>query len=281
MMANLAAVIAASLSLAQQTDTTFAVGANPRLELKNYSGDVVVTTWDRNEVRIVAEHGSRDRPEIERDGSEISVRMHSRWGVPAIADFDITVPRNTDLEISGVGVAARIMDIAGDVSIESVEGGIELVGGEGVISLSSVEGDISVEDASGKIAITAVDGDISVRGSEGSLTTQTVDGEIILEGIDSDDVEASTVDGDITYQGSITDGGRYTLSTHDGDLSVTIPEGANARVSVATFSGELDTDFPVEIEGDIGRKRFSFTLGTGKAVLELSAFDGTIGLRRP
>lgn len=280
-MMNLAAVLVASLSLAQQTDTTLSVGANPRLELRNLTGDVVVTAWDRSEVRIVAEHGSRDELEIERDGSEISVRVRSRWGAPAIANFDITVPRATDIEISGVGVAARLMQIGGAVTVETVEGNIQVVGGEGVIALSSVEGDIEVEGTSGKIALTAVDGDIAVRGSDGALTVQTVDGEITLEGIDSDNVEASTVDGDITYRGSITDGGRYSLSTHDGDLYVTIPEGANARVSVATFSGELDADFPVQIEGDIGRKRFSFTLGTGKAMVELSAFDGTISLVRP
>jgi DUF4097 and DUF4098 domain-containing protein YvlB len=117
-------------------------------------------------------------------------------------------------------------------------------------------------DAAGVLAVTAVDGDVS------------------LEGIDSENVAVTSVDGDIGYRGTIADGGRYVLSTHDGDLWVAIPDGTNARVSVDTFSGELDTDFPVEMEGDFGKKRVSFTIGTGKALVELSAFDGTISLKR-
>jgi hypothetical protein len=102
----------------------------------------------------------------------------------------------------------------------------------------------------------------------------------MLEVITSDNVSVNVVDGDIAYEGTIADGGRYVLSTHDGDLDVLIPDGANARISIDTFSGELDTDFPVELEGDFGKKRISFTVGTGKALVELSAFDGTISLRQ-
>ena len=100
----------------------------------------------------------------------------------------------------------------------------------------------------------------------------------MLQNIDSDDVGVNVVDGDVTYTGSIRDDGRYFISTHDGDLNITIPRDANARVSIATFDGDLVSDIPIQLEGDFSQKRFSFTIGTGRALMELSSFDGVIRL---
>jgi hypothetical protein len=138
---------------------------------------------------------------------------------------------------------------------------------------------LEMAGASLDVGIEGAAGDVSVTASDGAIAATAVDGDVILDGITSDNVSVNAVDGDITYEGTIVDGGRYVLSTHDGDLYVTIPDGANARISIDTFSGDLDTDFPVELEGDFGKKRISFTVGTGKALVELSAFDGTISLR--
>jgi hypothetical protein len=51
-------------------------------------------------------------------------------------------------------------------------------------------------------------------------------------------------------------------------------------VSIATFDGELVSDIPIQIEGDISKRRFSFTMGTGRALVELSSFDGEIRLKQ-
>ena len=92
----------------------------------------------------------------------------------------------------------------------------------------------------------------------------------------------STVDGGIEYDGTITDGGRYRLTSHDGDVSVSMPERANATISVATFSGDFDSCFPVTLgPGPKQKHRFTFTLGTGSARVELESFDGSIKLCRP
>jgi DUF4097 and DUF4098 domain-containing protein YvlB len=184
------------------------------------------------------------------------------------------------LEFAGASLEVDIEGAVGDVSVSTAEGGITLVGGSGNVGLNAVDGDITVSGAAGKIAINAVDGDVSVTESNGAIAVTAVDGDVTLEGITSENISVNAVDGDITYDGTITDGGRYVLSTHDGDLYVTIPDGSNARISIDTFSGDLDTDFPVELEGDFGKKRISFTVGTGKALVELSAFDGTISLKQ-
>lgn len=281
MIAHLTAAMLAALAPAQQADTTFAVDAGGRLEVNQLEGVVDVTAWDRAEMRVTAVYDEDEgQLDVRSSGGTAHVSVKGEWGEPVYGELEITVPRGMALEIAGVSLEVSIEGSAGDVTVSTVEGGIFLVGGSGNIALNAVDGDVTLSVASGKIAINAVDGDVAVSSSDGAIAVTAVDGDVILESIDSDNVSVNSVDGDIGYEGTIKDGGRYVLSTHDGDLDVLIPDGANARISIDTFSGELDTDFAVELEGDFGKKRISFTVGTGKALVELSAFDGTISLRQ-
>jgi len=281
MIAHVAAVMLAALTPAQQADTTFAVDADGRLEVNQLEGEISVTAWDRTEMRVVVRYDEDDgKLDIRQSGGTVHLSAKGEWGEPLYAEFEITAPRGMALEMTGVSLEVSVEGASGDVSVSTAEGDITLEGGSGNIALNAVDGDVSIGGASGNIAINAVDGNVSVARSSGAMAVTAVDGDVTLEGITSDNVSVNAVDGDIAYDGTIADGGRYVLSTHDGDLTVTIPDGANARISVYTFSGDLDTDFPVELEGNLGKKRISFTVGSGKALVELSSFDGTISLRQ-
>jgi DUF4097 and DUF4098 domain-containing protein YvlB len=268
-----------ALAPVQQADTTFAVDGASRLEVNQLMGVVGVTGWDRDEMRVIANYDEEEgRLDIRQSGGIIHVATKGEWGEPVYGELEITMPQGMALEMTGVSLEVSIEGTNGDVTVSTAEGDITLVGGSGNVALNAVDGSVTVSGASGKIALNAVDGDVSVTRSEGAVVITAVDGDVVLEAISSDNVSVNAVDGDISYDGTIADGGRYVLSTHDGDLNVIIPSGANARISIDTFSGDLDTDFPVELEGDFGKKRISFTVGTGKALVELSAFDGTISL---
>ena len=124
------------------------------------------------------------------------------------------------------------------------------------------------------------EGEIRITDASADIIAETVDGEIVLDRIESRSVEANTVDGDIHYDGAIKDNGRYRFATHDGNLTVSVPERANVTVAVASFDGDFDASFPVQIT-ETRKRRFSFTIGSGSARLELESFDGDIQLRRP
>src|SRR4029453_14058958 len=91
-------------------------------------------------------------------------------------------------------------------------------------------------------------------------------------------LDVSTVNGDITFNGSMKDGGSYRLTTHGGDLRVGLGGAPNATVFVRTFQGDFSSDFPIQLpEGQSARegsKRFNFTLGSGSARTELQTFTG-------
>jgi DUF4097 and DUF4098 domain-containing protein YvlB len=284
MITQLSAALLATLAMApqQQTDTTLAVAADGRLEIHNVmEGSVTIRTWNQAQARVVADYEGDKAVEVTYSAPKLSVRVRpERLGDDA-TDLDLTIPNRMSVEVNGIEMEFDAEDLGGNVAVNTVEGGVSVSGGRGNITLNSVEGGVTLTGAEGNIALVSVDGDVAVSNSAGVISVQNVDGDISMEGITSDNVEVNTVDGDLHYRGTIRDDGRYFLSTHDGDITIVVPDGTNARVSVSTFSGDLEADFPVTLSGDMDQRSFSFTLGSGKALLEISTFDGVIKLLRP
>jgi len=279
----LAILAVASLALAQQTDTTLAVQQGARLDVENFGGEIVVRTWGQDRVRIQATHSTRDWIEVSVSASAIRVEAESRRGMPHLIEYQITIPVWMPLQLSGVSTDVRVEGTRAAVHAETVEGAISVTGGADEITVESVEGDVVVTGARGRVDAHSVDGTVRLSDIVGDIVADAVDGDIMIQGAQSANVDASTVDGDIYYVGAIRDGGRYDLATHSGSVTVSIPEGANAAVTVATFDGEFEASFPVQLTpGRTARdRRFSFTLGSGSARVQLETFDGQVLLRRP
>jgi hypothetical protein len=301
-MATLPAVLAA-LALAQQTDTTFAVSAEARLDLGNYAGEVVIRTWERQAVRLRATHSSRDRiaiapsmsvvrvraeswrgsserdMDVDTEGSRVAVRVE-RPGRPSIVNFDLTVPARMALDLSGPYTDVRVEGAEGEVTVKVNEGDVTVRGGAGNVSAQSVEGDLRLENTRGRVRAVGIDGSIWILGASGEVFAETTDGSITLERMNATTVEASSVDGDIVYAGPIEVGGWYSLVTHDGDVRLFIPEDTSARITVARYEGEFVSDFPVTLPPRSQGRRATFTLGAGSARIEVETFEGDIEIRR-
>lgn len=271
-----------SLAALQQTDTTFAVRPGSRLDLQSMGGEVVVRTWNRDAVRVMADHGERERVEISLVGQVVKVRSRAWRGPSRSMEFQITVPTSMNLEINGTYLEVDIEGVRGEVSAVTVQGDVRLRGGRRLVALQSVQGDVDAHDVEGRIQVGSVNGDVRLSNASGQVTAETVNGDITLDGIRSASVAATTTNGDVRYEGAIENGGRYAFSTHNGDLTVSVPAEASAAVSVSTFNGEFESDFPITLtETRSGGKRFTFVLGSGSARIELDSFGGTIRLKRP
>lgn len=268
------------LALTQDTDTTFAVQPGTRLDVNNLGGEIVVRGWNENRVRIRASHSSRDRIEIGTEGAVVVVRSSGRHGPSQLVDYDISVPQWMAVNLSGVYTDMTVTGTNAGVTAETVEGDIDVRGGSGTVTVQSVEGAVTITDVRGRVDANSVEGEIRISGATGEIIAETVDGDIVLERIESASVETNSVDGDIYYDGVIRDAGRYRFSTHDGNLTIAVPERSNVTVTVSTFDGEFDSSFPVEIR-EQRKRRFTFTIGTGSARMELESFDGDVNLRRP
>ena len=214
----------------------------------------------------------------------LRIRTRSNRGPSGLVDYLITVPKWMPVNLSGTYLDATIEGTAAEVTVETVHGNAKVTGGTGAVSVRSVEGIITIDKASGRVQATTVNEGIRVTNVTGEITAETTNGDIVIENAQTSNLEASTVNGDVTFNGTVRDNGVYRLTTHGGDIRVGLGGAGNATVFVRTFQGDFTADFPVQLpEGQTprsGSKRFNFTLGTGSARIELQSFNGDIVLAR-
>jgi DUF4097 and DUF4098 domain-containing protein YvlB len=269
------------LALLQQIDSTVPVERGQRLEVSAYAGEIAVTTWDRSAVRVVADPGGRTRLDIQRSATAVAVRTEGRRGTASMVDLQITVPSWMALDLTGVYTDVTVAGARGPVTVETVQGDVSVEGGDGLVSLQSVQGSVSLRGAKGRLDVRSVNEDVYVSESSGEVAAETVNGDVTLSRVDATGLTATSVNGDLDYDGPIRNGGRYTLSTHNGDVTVSVAQGTNAAVAVSTFNGEFASEFPVTLTETRKGKRFSFTMGSGSAQVTLESFQGSIELVRP
>lgn len=262
-------------------DTTFAVREGQRLEVNNFSGSITVTTWNENKVRVQSTSSS-DPFTVDVGSITVDVNSHGgRYGGPGDAELTIQVPAWMDLELSGNEVDIATRGTRGSISASTVQGRVSIDGGDGSIEVTSVEGDIILANVKGRVEVSATEGQITVTNASGDrLELESVDGDIVMTGITTLNVSANTVDGQVSWAGTLAPTGSYRFSSHDGDLVLSIAGDPDATISVDTYDGSLDSDWPLTIKSGGNRNRKTFTLGTGRARVELSSFDGNISLRR-
>src|SRR6266487_755604 len=263
MLTTLAAALLISMApppLQGETDTTIAVPAGASLSVNNFGGSIVVHAWTQNRVKVHAEHGSRGSIEASLAGSTLTLRAGSRHGAPSVVDFDITVPQDMALTLSGTYTEIEVDGVRGAINAETVDGSIDVTGGSGIITLHSVQGSVTLADATGRVEVNSINESVELSNVSGQIKAETTNGNMTLMGIKSSSVEATTINGDVEYDGTITDGGTYSLSSHNGDITVS---------------------FPLPFRGTREKHRYTFKLGSGSARMEAESFQGDINLRRP
>ena len=117
------------LGMPQQTDTVFPVQGATSLEVESPGGSIVVTGWDRNEVRIQAEHSHRTYVDVRRRGDRITVEGDARRGPASIVDFTISVPRTMSVSLDGMYTDLTVDGVEGDVTAETLQGDVTVKGG--------------------------------------------------------------------------------------------------------------------------------------------------------
>ena len=67
--------------------------------------------------------------------------------------------------------------------------------------------------------------------------------------------------------------------TRNGGINMTMPEHYSAALETATVNGRISIDFPVTVQGRIGRE-LTTTLGSGGARLRAVTTNGGVTIRR-
>jgi DUF4097 and DUF4098 domain-containing protein YvlB len=154
--------------------------------LNNFSGKVTITGGDSNDVVIHAlRHASRERLDhikidVQVDANEIAIEANHRdasWHEHndnvVETDFEIQVPRQSDLDIKVFSSKVDVSGVAGTQKLHAFSGDLRVSGAAGAIDAETFSGDIEVAFAStpnGQIDFDSFSGRIS---SERPITVHT------------------------------------------------------------------------------------------------------------
>jgi Toastrack DUF4097 len=141
--------------------------------------------------------------------------------------------------------------------------------------------DVTVKlPASMRVEASSVSGDIRIDGAHGEVRATSVSGDLRLRELYATRVEAKTVSGDVTVEiRQLSGNGPLEFRSVSGDVTVGVPTGLDADFSMSTVSGDLDTDFPLTLNGRMGRRNINARIGKGGRDLSVSTVSGDVRLR--
>jgi DUF4097 and DUF4098 domain-containing protein YvlB len=261
-------------------DSTFAFDKRGTVVLSVGTGEIIVTAWNRDQVRVRARS---ERSTVRMDASPARVSLDIARSRGGDTRFEVTVP-------VGVRVSARAT--SGDITITGTKGSVDANTQNGDINvedvaervdLRSMNGDILARTIGGNIEINTLSGEVMLTDVSGEVDATSVSGDLDLRNVVAKFVRARTTSGDVTYDGAVDPAGRYELGSHSGSVYLTIPQNTGALLTVATYSGAIESDFLITLkpgEHGIGAsKRFTFEIGKGDSRISAESFSGDITIR--
>ncbi|MFN2112121.1 MAG: DUF4097 family beta strand repeat-containing protein [Anaerolineales bacterium] len=225
------------------------------LEFSSIGGDLHLSGWSRDEIRI-----------NDADGDAKTQKKKTTFQVSSPGDLFIHIPHSLAVSIKNVSGDAHIKGIGGDLDLDSVAGDLNLREVRsariktcaGNLTASRVQGDLRGDSISGDCLVDDVQGQVELKDVAGDLQIQKIDG-----GIDA----KAAGDGMVDFHPVPWQAYRIKVS---GDLAVIMPADIDADLSIS--SGEEDIRiFPGKLNIHSKVKEFEHKLGEGGTAIHLSA----------
>ena len=229
-------------AVTEEFHQTYAITADGRVELDNINGDVHISSWDRNEVKVDAvkyadtkERLDEAKIEINATADTISIRTkypdhdHTwNWGShnnPAGVEYTLTVPRTVRLD-----------------EIKLINGALDVTGVSGEVNASLINGRLDAHNLAGRARLSTINGKLDARFDE--LAGKSVE-----------------------------------LNSVNGSVELTIPSDSKAELEASTVSGGISNDFGLHVNHHqfVGHD-LRGELGTGGTRIKLNNVNGRIAI---
>jgi hypothetical protein len=271
----------------RSVDEHRALNADGRVFVRNVSGSVAVSAWDRSDVAITGDLGSdADHLEISGDPASLSVvvqpprHAHSSDS----ADLRLMVPAGAKVSVETVSADIAVHGTRGAVKVTSVSGDVGLAVDAAEVTAQTVSGDLILQGPSADTVANSVSGDLRMSGLQGRLAAETVSGHVELAGGKFSELRLKSISGDMHLDVSLVEHAAVVGETLSGDISLLVPADLSGTAMLKSFSGEAQCDVAQTGASSAvpGRKHErEYTFGDGKGVtMSLSTFSGDIHVER-
>lgn len=285
----------------QKLEKVESLAKDGQVMINNISGDIRISVWKEDKVKIEAikRAEARDESEAKKAMEEVEIQIKAEPGLVTIktrypenrgffgrdtsvsVDYTLWIPEKASVEARSVSGDIEIAEAGGQIVANTVSGDVEISGGKKSVVAKAVSGDVKVEKIEGDAQLNSVSGDIQATGVKGSIEAEAVSGSIDLKDVSqATKVSAKSVSGSINYQGEIKSDGRYQFNSHSGDVVLVLPASSSFELEAGAFSGTVKTEFPIEVIGEISDRQIKGKVGNGGAYIVAKAFSGRVEIRK-
>jgi DUF4097 and DUF4098 domain-containing protein YvlB len=245
------------------------------VSMRNDNGRITIKSWQKNEVQVVAVHAS-EKVEIDADqrGNRIDIITHvlDQNVTPdeLKADFEISVPEETELQIKNDAGNIVVVRVSGDMTFETVLA------------------EVNLEEVAGYLVVKTVSGNLKCVRCAGRIEVNSISGNLRLIQPVSSNVRAQTYSGSIFFDGDFLPGGIYVLKNHRGPIEVRYADSDSFDLRATSIYGKVDQDSSLKLKPPSHERRVApgisnsliGTYNSGAARVELTSFSGTISIRK-
>jgi hypothetical protein len=257
----------------QHFEKHFPVKGRPVVMLQNIAnGRIDVKSSKNPEVVIAGTQGSNKiNIETEQVGDRIDVNTTvldtAAQAGELEANFQITVPEETELQLRTQTGLIYVEQVMGDMTLQSVAGDVHLKEVSGYIVVRTTNGSLVCTQCAGKLDFSSVSGNA----------------QLLQPGLTN--VNLFTTSGNILFDGDFIRTGIYTMRSGKGTVEVHFSGNDSFDLKAQTATGSVDNQAEAYLKPDShGVKHIASkftkglfgTVGSGLAKVELSSYSGTI-----
>lgn len=229
----------------ERFEQSYPLSATGRVSVSNVNGSILIETWDRNEVKLVAVKTASDKEKL----SEVECQISS-----TPTTFSVETDYG-DWKRDGRGWKNN-----GRVQVEYT---LTVPRNAVLNEIETVNGSVKISNATNTVRASAVNGEVRATNLRGMANLSTVNGTVYA---DFDQLQT---------------GSRIQLDTVNGTVDLTIPSDANATLRADSVNGSITNDFglPVRKGQYVGRDLYG-KVGTGDVQIRLNSVNGGLNIRR-
>jgi DUF4097 and DUF4098 domain-containing protein YvlB len=268
-------------------DKTFPISPGKDFKLDASSGDVLISSWNKNEVhvKIWGNDKAKEKVEFNFNDSENMIEVEAKfdWSLFMLMKgvqlrFEVKVPQEFNIDAVTSGGDIKLQNIKGKFVLKTSGGDINISDLNGNVEVSTSGGDIVFNNAHGDLNFSTSGGDIKGNRFSGNLEAATSGGDISLAGSDVK-INGSTSGGDISLDYTGQNKG-IELSTSGGDIVVKLPKDFNASANLSTLGGDIKCDFKGNNAVKISSSKFEADINNGGNPLILKTTGGDIVVKK-
>jgi len=193
------------------------------------------------------------------------------------ADLVLHAPPGTPVEVDVGPGTVTVTRRDGPITVRSGIGDVWVAGCSGLLSVESEYGDVTVQSPGDAVAVGTAGGNVQVTDSVGPLVVRTMGGRITVSDVRSEDMDLSTMSGDISVGLAEPFSGKLRARTTEGKIAVTLVQGSDCRVRIGTRWGDIRNEL-VAVDSSYQGTNTDGRLGAGKGLVDLATSLGDITL---